>query len=89
MNNNEVEIDPCSSITSAETPFPTPVMTPTPGKSFTFKCKRDFHTGQSGIEKMILSLGEKEECVLKLDKPRGRRTDRDINKFKDGIKPFN
>ncbi|MGR3319385.1 MAG: WD40/YVTN/BNR-like repeat-containing protein [Candidatus Anammoxibacter sp.] len=76
MENKDTEIVPCSNITSTGTPtptgtaspMPTPSLTPTPtpGKSFTFKCNRSFHAGFSGIEKMIMSLGEDEECVLKL-----------------------
>ena len=62
MENADTAIVPCSNITPTESPTPTP----TTGKSFTFKCNRTFHTGFSGIEKMIINLGENDECVLKL-----------------------
>ena len=49
------------------TPSPTPTETPPPsGKAFTFKCEHDLVVGRSGLERLKLSLGESENCVLKL-----------------------
>lgn len=39
---------------------------PTNGKSFTFKCEKDFVTGKTSLEKLIMDLGENETCTLKL-----------------------
>ncbi|MGR3317352.1 MAG: hypothetical protein ACUZ8O_02570 [Candidatus Anammoxibacter sp.] len=48
----------------------TPKPTPTPpdnGKSFTFNCNRNFIEGPVfGLEKLVLELGENEDCTLKL-----------------------
>ena len=39
---------------------------PTNGKSFTFKCEKDFVITKTGLEKLVLDLGENETCILKL-----------------------
>lgn len=66
-------ITPSPAVTFTPTASPVSTVIPTPtstppqsGKSFTLNCKRNFVIGQTGIGKLILKLGEEEECVLKL-----------------------
>ena len=58
---------PAPTTTPETTPTPTTPTTPTPSKSFTFGCDRDFDTRRSGLERLVLQLGQDAECILKLN----------------------
>lgn len=59
--------------TSTPTPTFTPELTPTPtatpdigGKAFTFRCNKKLQSGSVSFERLVLKLGENEQCTLKL-----------------------
>ena len=70
-------------IVSDGNPEPTPTETETPGpsKRFSFKCDKKVTEGVSGIETLILNIGETTSCVLKLI---GSENDQDITNFVRG-----
>ena len=55
-------------IVAAGGPDPTPTGTETPGlpKRFSFECDKEVTEGTSGIETLVLNVGETVSCVLKL-----------------------
>ena len=65
VGNDVPDITPTPSLSPTPTASPTPTP-PISGKSFTFKCEHDLIMGKAGIEKLMLSLGESENCILKL-----------------------
>ena len=62
-------------VTAESTPTPTPTGTGTPGptptpgggKRFTFQCDKPVTEGPSGIETLVLAVGETASCVLQLN----------------------
>ncbi len=65
---------PIATETPSSSPVPEVTVTPLEGKQFIFNCNRQFVFGAGRIEKLVLKIGESEQCLLKL------------TNFKPGIK---
>ena len=66
INIDDVTIDGIASSFSYGVTIFDPTSQPVSEKSFTFSCNENFQIGPAGLEKMVMNIGENENCVLKV-----------------------